>query len=70
MRQDSHKNFSFEVSKQLLDLCLADSTILYFWYILEPIHKFIIELNVLQSLFVRGSGFNKNKGGLGLFQIS
>ena len=62
------KTFSFEGSKYLLDLCLDDSRILYFWYVLESMHKFIIEPHVLQSLFVRGS--NKNKGGLGLFQIS
>ena len=34
---------------------LADSRILYFWQVLEFIHKFIIELHVLQCLFVRGS---------------
>ena len=48
-------------------LCFADSRILYFSYVLESIHKCIIELLVLQFLFVRGS--NKNKGGGGLFQI-
>ena len=52
----------------MLDLCLDDSRILYFWYVLESIYKFIIKLHVLQSLFVRWS--NKNKGGVGLFQIS
>ena len=41
------KTFSFESSKQLLDLCLADSRILYFWKVLESIHKFIIELYVM-----------------------
>ena len=49
----SSKTFSFEVSKQLLDLCLADSRICYFWHVLESLHKFIIELHVLQCLFVR-----------------
>ena len=47
------KTFSLESSKELLlHLCLADSRILYFWQVLESIHKF------------------KNKGGVGLFQIS
>ena len=62
------KTFAFEGSKLLLDLCLADSRILYFWYVLESIHKFIIELHALQCLFVRG--LIKNKEGEGLFQIS
>ena len=61
------KTFSFESSKSLLNLCLANSRILYFWHVLESIHKFIIELHVLQCLFVRE--FNK-KGGVGSFQIS
>ena len=39
----------------MLGLGLADSKILYFWYVLESIHKFIIELHVLQCLLVRGS---------------
>ena len=38
----------------LINLCLADSRILYFWQVLESIHKFIIELHILQCLFVRG----------------
>ena len=37
----------------MLDFCLADSMILYFWYVLESIHKFIIELHALQGLPVR-----------------
>ena len=37
-------------------------------FILESIYKFIIELLVLQCLFVKGRV--KNKGGAGLFQIS
>ena len=41
------------------DLCLADSRILYFWYVLESIQKFIMELHVLQCLFVRR--FNKKQ---------
>ena len=49
----SPKRFSFEGSKLLPDFCLAESMIFYFWYVLESIHKFIIELHVLQSLFVR-----------------
>ena len=39
----------------MLDLCLANSRILFFWYALESIHKVIIELHVLQHLFVRRS---------------
>ena len=41
------KAFRFQSSKQLLDLCLADSRIPYFWQVSESIHKFIIELHVL-----------------------
>ena len=59
--------FSFEGSKQLLDFCVGDSRTLHFWYVLESFRKFIIELHVLQCLFVRG--LIKNKGGVGLFQI-
>ena len=62
------RTFSFEASKLLLDICLADSRILYFWYALKSLHKFIIELHALQCLFVRG--LIKNKGGVALFQIS
>ena len=47
----SPKIISFEDS---LDLCFADSRIFYFWQVLKFIHKFIIELHVLQCLFVRG----------------
>ena len=36
--------------------------ILYFWEVLETIHKFIIELHVLQCLFVRGSNEKQRKG--------
>ena len=54
--------FSFESSKWLLDLCFADSRILYFWQVLESIHKFIIELHVLQYLFVRGSNKKRWRG--------
>ena len=52
----------------MLDFCLADSRILYFWYVLKSIHKFMVELPVLQCLFVRG--LTKSKGRVGLFQIS
>ena len=41
------KTFSFESFKWLLDLCFADSRILYFWQVVESIHKFIVELHVL-----------------------
>ena len=55
------KTFSFKRSKSLLDLCLPDSRILYFWQVLECIHKFIIKPHVLQCLFVRES--NKKRRG-------
>ena len=42
----------FETSKVLY---LTDSRFLSFWQVLESIHKGIIELHVLQRLFVRGS---------------
>ena len=51
----SPKIFSFECSKLLLDLRLADNRILCFWYVPKSIHKCIMELHVLQCLFVRGS---------------
>ena len=35
------KTVSFEGSKKLLILCLVDSRILYFWYVMEFIHKLI-----------------------------
>ena len=46
----------------VLDLCLADSRIFYFWYVLESIHKCITELHVLQCLFVRGSNKKQRRG--------
>ena len=49
----SPKAFAFEGSKLLLDLCLADSKIIYFWYVLKYIHKLIIELHAVQYLLVR-----------------
>ena len=49
----SPKAFAFEDSKLLLDLCLADSKIIYFWYVLKYIHKLIIELHAVQYLLVR-----------------
>ena len=56
------KTFSFESSKWLSDLFLADSKIPYFWQVLESIHKFIIELHVLQWLFVRESNKKQRRG--------
>ena len=56
------KTYAFEGSKLLLDLHLADGRILYFWQVLEYIHKFIIELHVLQCLFVRGSNKKQRRG--------
>ena len=55
------KAFYFQTSKSLLDLCLADSRILYFWQVLKSIHKFIVELHVLQCLFVKGSDKKKEE---------
>ena len=63
------KTFPFEGSKQLIDLCYVDSRIIYFWYVLERIDKFIIELHVLQCFFVI-VGQKKSKWGVALFQIS
>ena len=56
------EKFSFEGPKKLLDLCFADNRILYFWQVLESIHKFIIELHVLQCLFVRWSNKKERRG--------
>ena len=46
----------------MLDLSFADSKILYFWQVLESIHKFIIELHVLRCLFVKGSNKLQRSG--------
>ena len=46
----------------MLDISLAESRILYFWEVLESINKFIIEINVLQCLFVRKSNEKQRKG--------
>ena len=51
----------------MLDLYLAESRILFFREVLESIQKPIIELHVLQCLFVRGSNEKQRK--VGLFQI-
>ena len=61
---ESHylKTYAFESSKLLLDICLPDSRILYFWYVLKSIHKFIIELHALQCLFVRESNKKQRRG--------
>ena len=32
-----------------LDLCLANSRVIYFWQVLESIHKFVIEIHVLSA---------------------
>ena len=56
------KTFTFENSKRLLDLCLPESRILYFWQVLESICKFITEHHSLQCLFVRGSNKQQRKG--------
>ena len=63
-----HKNLSFESCKQLSDLCLADSRIVYFWHVLESIHTSFIELHASDA-YLQG-GLMKNKGGVKLFQIS
>ena len=47
---------------QVYHVCLADSRILYFWEALESIHRFIIELHVLQCLFARGSNKKQKSG--------
>ena len=38
-----------------LNLGLAGSKVIHFWQVLESLHRFIIELHVLQCLFVGGS---------------
>ena len=48
------KDFIFKALSNLLDLCLPDKS-LYFWQVIESIHKFIIEIHALQCLFVRSS---------------
>ena len=50
-----HQTFAFQGSKLLLGTCFVESRILYFWYVLKSIHKFIIEFHALQCLFVRWS---------------
>ena len=56
------KTFSFESCKYLLDLYLADSRVMYFWQVLESIHKFITELHALQCIFVRASNKQQRRG--------
>ena len=48
-----------------LDLCLANSRVIYFWQVLESIHKFVIEILswVLICKFVRGSNRKQREGG-------
>ena len=46
----------------LLNLGLADSKILYFWQVLEYIHQFIIELQVMEWLFLRTSNKTQRRG--------
>ena len=59
-----HKTVSFESFKKLLDFLLgrADSKILYFWQVLESMHKFIIELYVLKCLFIGESNKKPRRG--------
>ena len=45
-----------------------DGWVFGFWYVLESIQKILIELHVLQCLFIRGQ--TKNKRVVELFQIS
>ena len=51
----SPKHFPLKAPSNLLDLCLADSRIMYFWQVLEFTHKFIVELRALQCLIIKGS---------------
>ena len=46
----------------MLYLCLANSRVLYFWYVLESTHKFIIEMHVLQCLFAGRSNKKQRRG--------
>ena len=63
----SPKPFLLKGLSNLLDFYLFNSSILYFWQVLKSVHKFIIELNVLQCLF--GRGYNKQKKGYDYFKF-
>ena len=57
------KIYSLGSSRQLLSsLCFVGGKMLYFWQVLESIHKFILELDVLQCFFVRGSDEKQRRG--------
>ena len=47
--------------KLLLDICLADSRILYFWYVLKSMHRYIIEVHDMRCLFARGHNKTKER---------
>ena len=64
------KIYSFGSSRQLLsNLCFAGGKTLYFWQVLESIHKFVLELHVLQCFFVRGSDEKQRRGIISNFTI-
>ena len=56
------KTFAFKCYKLLLDLSPAGGRILYFWYALKSIHRFIIELHALHCFSVRGSNKKQRRG--------
>ena len=58
----SPKTFAFEGSKLLLELCLTDGRILYFWYVLKSIHNFVIEMHAPQCLFEKRSNKKQRRG--------
>ena len=54
MRQH-HITIKHLLFKVLQGTYFVESRVLYFWYVLKSIHKFIIEFHALQCLFVRWS---------------
>ena len=47
-----------------MDFCLSGSRILWFWQVLKSVYKLIIELYVLQGLFVRESNNDQRRGNI------
>ena len=60
----SPEAFSFESCQYILDIFLAGSYLLDIWQVLESIHKFIIEIRILQFTFVRGSNKKQRRGNI------
>ena len=58
----SPKHFLLKVLRNYYTFPLVTTG--FFWQVLESIHKFIIELHVLQYLFLRGSNKQQRRGGI------